>query len=267
MEKRNVVQIKDQRSHQYNRYNIRVKQQDLTIPHSGKTPNIVSENPKAVFAVPPYVHLLDFGGPAQVFYEAKEEGASLELKYISTHSNHNTFPSSCGVEFTNLSDFTSISLRSGDVVFIPGLEFQYLQDKKFIEEARPFLDWVKSQHHNGATICSICTGAYLVGEAGLLDGKECTTHWKYLTRFQKQFKNAIVVNNRLFVEHDNIFTSAGVASGVDLALYILEKRYGSLFASKIAREIVIYFRREGNDPQLSIFLRYRNHIEDRVHTV
>ena len=227
----------------------------------------LNENVIAVFVVPPHVHLLDFGGPAQVFYEAMEEGAQLELKYISTHNDQHALPSSCGVQFTNLTSFESISLKKGDFIFIPGLEFKYLQDKKFIADALPFLDWLRTQYANGATICSICTGAYLLGEGGLLDDRECTTHWKYLSRFQKQFKKTKVVSNRLFVESDNIFTSAGVASGIDLALYILERRYGSLFASKIAREIVIYFRREGNDPQLSIFMQYRNHMEDRIHTI
>jgi transcriptional regulator GlxA family with amidase domain len=228
---------------------------------------VQTEKTTAVFAVPPYVHLLDFAGPAQVFYEAKDEGALLELKYIPTHRDHHTFPSSCGVQFTNLTDFSTISLQRGDLVFIPGLEFSYLKDPKFVREAGPFLEWINLQYDRGATICSICTGAYLLAEANLLDGKECTTHWKYLARFQKQFKKTMVVSNRLFVECDNIFTSAGVASGIDLALYILEKRYGSLFASKIGREIVIYFRREGNDPQLSIFLKYRNHLEDRIHVI
>ena len=133
-----------------------------------------------------------------------------------------------------------------------GLAFNVLQDNVFLDSTRGFLEWLNEQYYNGATICSICTGAFLLAESGLLNGKDCITHWKYLKQFQEQYKMVNMVSNRLFVESDNIFTSAGVASGIDLALYILEKRYGSLFASKIAREIVIYFRRAGNDPQLSI---------------
>ena len=221
----------------------------------------------AVFAVPPFVHLLDFGGPAQVFYEALDYGAALELKYVSLHKGERMSISSCGAEFTNLVDYNNISLKEGDIIFVPGLDFKLICDDSFLESIGGFLEWMVYQHGNGATICSICTGAFLLAESGVLDGKECTTHWKYLTQFQKRYKRIRMVANRLFVESDNIFTSAGVASGIDLALYILEKRYGSLFASKIAREIVVYLRREGNDPQLSIFLKYRNHLEDRVHIV
>jgi transcriptional regulator GlxA family with amidase domain len=221
----------------------------------------------AVFAIPPNVHLLDFGGPAQVFYEAREEGAALELKYVSLHGGHPILTSSCGIELTNLTDYKTISLEKGDIVFVPGMEFKLLEDRTFVTSVGGFLDWMTRAYHNGATICSICTGAFLLAESGMLDGKDCTTHWKYLSQFQERYKRANVLRNRLFVESNNIFTSAGVSSGIDLALYILEVRYGSMFASKIAREIVIYLRREGNDPQLSIFLKYRNHMEDRIHTI
>ncbi len=221
----------------------------------------------AVFALPPRVHLLDFGGPAQVYYEAQDEGAPLILKYVSIHNHEREVASTCGVDLTNLIDFQTLSLNGGDVIFVPGLEFKLLEDRKFLSDIRPFLSWMKAQYHNGVTICSVCTGAFLLAESGLLDGKECTTHWKYIAKFQARFPNARVVGNRLFVANENIFTSAGVASGIDLALYMLETKYGSLFASKIAREIVIYMRREAHDPQLSIFLRYRNHLNDRVHVV
>src|SRR6187549_3845917 len=205
------------------------------------------KNSTAVFAIPPSVHVLDFGGPAQVFYEALEAGVALELKFVSLHKGYSGTASSCGVEFANLGDYNTVSVKQADIIFVPGLAFELLHDRVFLDSTRGFLEWLIEQYYNGATICSICTGAFLLAESGLLNGKECTTHWKYLSQFQEQYKMVKMVSNRLFVESDNIFTSAGVASGIDLALYILEKRYGSLFASRIAREIVIYFRRAGND--------------------
>src|SRR5687768_14783122 len=172
------------------------------------------KNSTAVFAIPPLAHLLDFGGPAQVFYEALEEGAALELKYISLHPGRPTSTSSCGVDIANLNDYNTVSLKKGDIIFVPGLEFNLLSDKIFLKSIAGFLEWMITQHGNGATICSICTGAFLLAESGLLDGKECTTHWKYFTQFQRQYKRVNMVSNRLFVESDNIFTSAGVASGI-----------------------------------------------------
>ena len=222
---------------------------------------------KAVFVVPPQVHLLDFGGPAQVFYEAMEYGAPVDLTFISMDAQPAKTKSSCGIEFASLVDFREIKLGTGDLIVVPGMDFKLLTNRDFLFSVREFLEWIALQHQQGATICSICTGAFLLAEAGLLDGRLCTTHWKYLADFQRRYSSIITVTNRLFVEEDNLYTSAGVASGIDLALYIVEKRYGSRFASTIAREIVVYLRREADDPQLSIFLQYRNHLDDRIHLV
>jgi transcriptional regulator GlxA family with amidase domain len=220
----------------------------------------------AVFVVPPEVHLLDFSGPAQVFYEAVEYGAAIDLKFISLDGN-NDAAASCGVAFGKLTDYTSLTLGADDMIFVPGMEYHLLQNKGFLFSIQPFLRWMKEQHNRGVVLCSICTGAFLLAEAGLLDGKEATTHWKYLAEFQQRYRKIAVVHNRLFVDGETTYTSAGVASGIDLSLYILEKRYGSLFASSIAREVVVYFRRGNEDPQLSVFLKYRNHQEDRIHLI
>lgn len=99
----------------------------------------------------------------------------------------------------------------------------------------------------------------------MLNGKVCTTHWKYLQRFTQKYPQILVQKNRLFTDQGRIYTSAGVSSGIDLSLYILEKLYGTKFAIDIAKEIVIYFRRGESDTQLSIFLAYRNHINNQIH--
>mgnify|MGYP001326466729 CR=1 FL=1 len=130
-----------------------------------------------------------------------------------------------------------------------------------------FFEWLKKQGEARAKICSVCTGAYLMGIAGLLDNKECTTHWKYLDDFKQRFPDTEVLTDRLIVKDDNIYSSAGVSSGIDLSLFIIEELFGAVFASKIAKEVVIYARRTSKDPQLSIYLRYRNHLENRIHEV
>ncbi len=73
------------------------------------------------------------------------------------------------------------------------------------------------------------------------------------------------MRNRLFIKEKSLFSSAGVCSGIDLALYILEIHFGSKFAADIAKEVVIYFRRSEHDPQLSVFLQYKNHLDTRIH--
>lgn len=217
-----------------------------------------------LFVVPPKVHLLDINGPAHIFYEAKGFGAPVILHFISL-SDTREVESSAGLTFSNLRLFHEFELDENDYVFIPGLKYSLLSDRGFISKCAPFLDWLKRQKSRGAHICSVCTGAFLLAETGLLDGNSCTTHWKYLEKFHQKFPKVVLETNRLFTVQNQIFTSAGVASGIDLALYILERLFGQKLTIEVAKESVIYFRRSGSDPQLSIFLQYRNHLENRIH--
>jgi transcriptional regulator GlxA family with amidase domain len=221
----------------------------------------------AVFIMPPQVHLLDISGPAHVFYEAADYGAPVKLRFTSVYSDVSVETSSSGLAFARLEDFKTISLQKYDIIFIPGLDSKFLLDAKFYKGIAPFLEWLRVQHEAGAKICSVCTGAFLLAESELLDGHQTTTHWKFQELLQKQYPKVEVLANRLFVQNNRLYSSAGVASGIDLGLYLLEEMYGTRFSAAIAREIVIYLRRGKEDPQLSVFLQYRNHMEDRIHTV
>ena len=221
---------------------------------------------KLIFIVPPKVHLLDINGPAHVFYEAKEYGVELDLNFVSLDGK-SEIESSAGLHFHKLSSFHTFDLKQGDLIFIPGLNFSLIDDSNFIESIRPFFDWIVKQYANGTHLCSVCTGSFLLAESGLLNNKSATTHWKYCNTFSHKFEKVKLEKNRLFTSDERIHTSAGVSSGIDLSLFLIEKLYGSKLALDVAKEIVIYFRRTGSDPQLSIFLQYRNHLEERVHNV
>lgn len=221
---------------------------------------------KLIFVVPPKVHLLDINGPAHVFYEVKEYGIDLDLNFVSLNDKRE-IESSAGLHFNKLTSFSKFNLKQDDLVFIPGLDFALIDDTKFIGSIQPFLDWIVKQFANGAHICSVCTGSFLLAESGLLNYKSATTHWKYCEKFSNKFKKVNLEKNRLFTSNERIHTSAGVSSGIDLSLFLIEKFYGSKLALDVAKEIVIYFRRTGSDPQLNIFLQYRNHLDERIHMV
>lgn len=221
---------------------------------------------RAFFLVPPKVQLLDITGPAHLFYEAKMYGANIETHYLSL--NQNTEVISCaGISLGQLKPFNSFELTENDILFIPGLESNLFFKESFVLKYQAFFDWLKNQERNCSKICSVCTGAYILGFAGILDDKDCTTHWKYFEDFKARFPKTKLRADRLLVQDGLIYSSAGVSSGIDLALYVLEELYGSIFASKISKEVVIYLRRTENDPQLSVFLQYRNHMETRIHKI
>ncbi len=218
---------------------------------------------RALFLVPPEVQLLDMSGPAHIFYEAKEYGAPIESHFIGLTTN--TVASSAGIQFSKLESFKNFQLTGNDWVFVPGLESHLFESENFILNNQPFYDWLNTQHKNGAKICSVYTGAYLLAQSGLLNGRQCTTHWKYLDQFRKEFPDAHLQSDRLFTIDENVYTSAGVSSGIDLSLFLIEQFFGTKLALDIAKETVIYFRRSASDPQLSVFLQYRNHIDQRIH--
>ncbi len=222
---------------------------------------------QAMFIVPPHVHILDITGPAHIFYEAAWYGAPVQSIFSGIFPDQSTSVSSCALAFDKLTPYHEAALRPGDLVIVPGLEAQLLLNDDFLASSRPFQQWLYAQHQKGVRICSTCTGAFLLAEAGLLDGRACTTHWKYLDRFAKRYPKAKLHSNRLFVEEENIYTSAGVSSGIDLALYLVEQLWGAHFSAQVAKEVVIYYRRTQDDPQLSVFTQYRNHLDNRIHTV
>lgn len=220
-----------------------------------------------VFIFPPEVHLLDITGPAHIFYEAACYGAPVKSVFSSIFKDETGGRSSSALSFAALTPFDQLYLEPGDLVFVPGLDAALLLNDDFLAASRPFQRWLAVQYKQGVNICSVCTGAFLLAEAGLLDGRTCTTHWKYADRFGKRFPKVKLQVNRLFVQDDRIYTSAGVCSGIDLALHLVEQLWGGYMASQVAKEVVIYFRRSMDDPQLSIFTQYRNHLEHRVHKV
>jgi transcriptional regulator GlxA family with amidase domain len=117
------------------------------------------------------------------------------------------------------------------------------------------------------TLMCVCSGSLLAASAGLLGGRECTTHHEFVDLLAKIEPKATVHANRIFVEDGRIFTSAGVTSGTDLALHIIGQHLGHRTAAAVARDLVVYMRRTSADPQLSAWVMHRNHIHAAVHRV
>jgi len=214
-----------------------------------------------IFLILPHVHLLDLAGPDQVFLEALDHGADIKVEYCGISKDTET---SAGLPFGKLKHFSKIKVLPGDYIIVPGAEVSYLLSEKLAKE-EGLIKWLKKSHELGVHMCSICTGAYLLGVAGLLDHRKCTTHWKHTSRLQEKFPKARVTDNILFAEQDGIYTSAGVTAGIDLALHIIGNLTSESVSYKVARELVIYIRRQGNDSQHSVFLDYRNHIHSGIH--
>src|SRR3954452_10716392 len=117
------------------------------------------------------------------------------------------------------------------------------------EEHGPLLDALRAAYDNGARIASICTGAYILAEAGLLDGRRATTHWAHAEEFARRYPAVSVDPNVLYVEDGRIYTSAGTAAGIDLCLHLVRLDLGSEIANAVARRLVVPPRRDGGRAQ------------------
>jgi len=103
-------------------------------------------------------------------------------------------------------------------------------------------------------VASVCTGAFLLAAAGLLDGRVATTHWRYAAELQRRFPKVRVDADRIFVKDGHVWTSAGITSGIDLTLALIEDDFGIDVSKAVARDMVVYYRRSGGQSQFSAML-------------
>ena len=212
------------------------------------------------FLVLPGTMLLDFAGTAESFRVAADFGARFRLHYIAPSSSA---LSSLGLTLGGLEPLPE-RLPAGAIVLLPGVACS-AKDYR-LPEARAAARWLADAVGPAQLLCTVCSGAFLAAESGLLDGRCCTTHHSLTGRLAREFPRVKVVENRIFVRDGNVFTSAGVTAGVDLALHLISDLAGAQVAVAVARLLVLYFRRAGADPQLSPWLCHRNHIDPRVHS-
>jgi transcriptional regulator GlxA family with amidase domain len=216
--------------------------------------------PKVVFLLVPQMHLLDLAGPAQVFFTAADLGHDYELHYVAELPDVPTaqgLPVRASVQWPQL--------EPADLIVVPGWRAPTLRHTGVLSPAST--DRLADHHARGGTVASVCAGAEALGRAGLLDGRRCTTHHDVQAELARRYPRATVVRDVLYVLDERVVTSAGIASGIDLALHLIATRHGPGPAARVAREMVVYARRNGGEPQVSAMLRYRSHLSDAVHHV
>lgn len=212
---------------------------------------------RVIFLLLQRTEVMDFAGPMQVFYEANRHGADYRIMACGTEPE---IHSEQGPWLARLAPLPEPG--AGDLVLVPG-------GPVAASGAAPpaALAWLELAARTGAHIGAICTGAFVLGAIGLLDGRACTTHWSRLDDLAQRFPRAKVLRERLFVTDGRLTTSAGVASGIDMALALVEARHGAHLAALTARELVVYLRRDGASRQESVYLDFRGHLDQGVHRV
>jgi len=132
--------------------------------------------------------------------------------------------------------------RGADLVAVPACPQEATQPAELLQALR-------DAQQNGAIVLSVCSGAFVLGAAGLLDGRSCTTHWRYAEKLAAEFPLARVDREVLFVDEGNLITSAGTAAGIDACLHLVRRELGSAVATRIARRMVVPPLRDGGQRQ------------------
>jgi transcriptional regulator GlxA family with amidase domain len=120
------------------------------------------------------------------------------------------------------------------------------------------VNWLRERDQATRRTCSVCTGAFLLAATGLLNGREVTTHWRSAGRLQRDFPAIKVNDDRIYCESGKYWTTAGVTAGIDLALALIERDHGADISQRVARRLVVYLRRDGDQRQYSQTLRIQD---------
>lgn len=195
------------------------------------------------------VQALDVAGPLDVFAEANTflpADQQYEISLVGLHTGIATCAN--GMALNVATDYLNYKNKH-DLLLVPG--GPSLPD---FQPDPQFLVWLQQQAHSARRFGSVCNGAFLLAHAGLLDGREITTHWSDAKRFAEQFPLTTVVPDKIFIRDGNIFSSAGVTAGIDLCLSLVAEDWGNELAVRVAKRLVVYIRRDGGQSQFSPYL-------------
>ncbi|MFC0268158.1 GlxA family transcriptional regulator [Kushneria aurantia] len=200
---------------------------------------------------------LDLAGPLQVLTSAVQLGAPLELRFFGPQT---TLAWLGPLSLSGIEPLPAAPLPL-ELLLVPG---QY-RARTNLDAQQQAIAWLQRQAPASHTLMAVCSGALLLGQAGLLDGRRCTTHHALLDELCALAPNARVRGDCIFVEDGHYLTSAGISTGIDTMLHWLARTQGQRLAQQVARELVLYWRRSGLEPQLGIWLEGRNHVDERIH--
>jgi transcriptional regulator GlxA family with amidase domain len=211
-----------------------------------------SGNPRrrCVFIVYDGFELIDLSGPAAVFSAANKLSRTALYDIVAASPGGGAIASSCGISVDSLA-IHRLRLRPGDTVLAMGAERVPLTAA--IGEAA-IARVMRAASTRAERYGSVCAGAFLLGACGLLHGKRVTTHWKGCERLAAFVAEARVEADALYVDDGRLWTSAGAATGVDMALAMVERDHGAALMGAVARHLVVYARRPGHQSQFSSLL-------------
>jgi transcriptional regulator GlxA family with amidase domain len=202
------------------------------------------------FLVVPGTGVLDIAGPWEVLGHANDVlgRPAYELEALGPRAP--AIQTRHGLVVGGIRPLPRSGARLPDVAIVAGAPVRPLPEV----DAR-LVPWLRRFHARIPTVVSICTGAFVLAAAGALDGRRATTHWMFLDELRARYPAVRVVDDGIFVKDRGVWTSAGITTGIDLTLSMVEEDHGHRVAMAVARRLVLFLRRSGNQAQFSAALK------------
>ena len=224
-------------------------------------PSVIMNPPRNIYLlVLPRVHLLDLAAPGQVFgHDVFAD--ELNVHYISPQTE---LSSHQGLHLNQLEPLPE-QVNKDDWLMLVGSK----HPRAHLHEPahQQAVSWLRDMHRQFGLVAGVCSGSLLAAQAGLLKHKRCTTHHDLIDHLRQIEPQADVQEDCIFVADQQLWTSAGITTGLDLCLHLVTEYWGHEHAGFLARDMVLYQRRSGNEAQLSFWLQHRNHVQSRVHRI
>ncbi|RSE82717.1 AraC family transcriptional regulator [Achromobacter denitrificans] len=219
-------------------------------------PNAAPDAPlRIVFVLYDGFQPLDLAGPWQAFSSANEEAGRPLYRLHTIAATPVVATWEQGLRMQVDGTFADDADAPIDTLLVPGGPGADLASAHRETQA-----WLRRRDPDTRRTSSVCTGAFVLAATGLLDGRAVTTHWRSATRLQSRYPALRVQDDRIFIESGKYWTSAGVTAGIDLALALIERDFGPDLSQQVARRLVVFMRRNGDQRQYSQTLR----LQDRV---
>lgn len=223
------------------------------MPNNGDFLPSAPRRPLVLFVAFPGMCMLDMAGPQTVFWCAdrhmRQRGQAGYARHtVSVEGGPVQTLEGVPMHTEALADF---DLAGVDTIIVPGAP----NIEQVVQYAQPLVDWLRAAAPGTRRTTSVCGGAFVLAQAGLLDGKRAATHWRLCDRLKELHPKVEIDRDAIFTHQDRVWTSAGVTAGVDLALALVEADCGRDVALDVARELVVFVKRPGGHAQFSALLQ------------
>lgn len=224
---------------------------------------MVQKAKRVWFLAAPRTGVLNIAGPWEVLGHANHllgyEAYVLEL--LGPHTPN--LPTKHGLLLGNVRSLPRVCAHLPEMVVVAGGSPRY----PLPEGDATIAAWIRRHHRKIPILVSICTGAFVLAAAGVLDGRRATTHWEFLSVLRERFPSIQVIDEGIYVRDGGVWTSAGLTAGIDLALALVEEDHGHQLAMAVAKRMVLFLRRSGNQAQFSASLKRQENAPDKLRNV